>query len=342
MVLPRPATVEGRRTQAKLLIHGIGWATVWGAGVRALAAEVELLDLPAPRGLRPDELLVEVQAAGVGHWDEIARTGGWDLGRLPPMALGVEAAGVVLAAGEGLVTFKPGDRVLAHSAPLRDQGAWSEQFVVPAASAAVLPEAVPFDVGGGFPVPALTADQALSEGVGLGPGQVVLVHGAGGVTGTLIVRLAVSRGATVVATASARSASRLRQAGAEVVVDSRSPAWADQLRARVGDRGFDAAVNAVPNGAASVLDLVREGGRLATITSDPPPAQRGVEVQEVYVAPDGARLQGLTAMLAAGTLPLPVGAAYPLGSAKDALAHVLRGSDGNAIVVGIGPLKMPR
>ena len=115
----------------------------------------------------------------------------------------------------------------------------------------------------------------------------------------------------------------------------RSPGgWRDELRAEVGDRGFDAAVNAVPNGAASMVDPVREGGRLVTITSDPPPEQRGVAVQEVYVAPDGARLQRLTAMLAAGTLPLPVAAAFPLGSAKDAFAHVLRGTDGSAIVVG--------
>ena len=55
------------------------------------------------------------------------------------------------------------------------------------------------------------------------------------------------------------------------------------------------------------------------------------------MAPDGARLQRLTAMLAAGTLPLPVAAAFPLGSPKDTLAHVLRGTDGNAIVVVPAP-----
>jgi len=53
------------------------------------------MELPGPGELRPDELLIEVRSAGAGNWDEIARTGGWDLGRQPPMALGVEAAGVV-------------------------------------------------------------------------------------------------------------------------------------------------------------------------------------------------------------------------------------------------------
>ena len=66
-----------------------------GAGVRQFGGIVEVLELPGPRGLRPDEVLIDVQACGVGNWDEFARTGGWDLGIRPPMALGVEAAGLV-------------------------------------------------------------------------------------------------------------------------------------------------------------------------------------------------------------------------------------------------------
>ena len=69
------------------------------AGIRRYSAPVEPLELPGPGEPRPDEVLVDVRSAGVGNWDEIARTGGWDLGRQPPMALGVEAAGVVARAG---------------------------------------------------------------------------------------------------------------------------------------------------------------------------------------------------------------------------------------------------
>ena len=54
-----------------------------------------------------------------------------------------------------------------------------------------------------------------------------------------------------------------------------------------------------------MLDLVKDGGRLATITSDPPDSTRGVEVHEVYVSPDGARLERLTALLAAGNSTSP-------------------------------------
>src|SRR5215467_4498788 len=69
------------------------------AGIHKYSDPVEPLDLPDPGGLRSDEVLVEVRCCGLGNWDDIARTGGWDLGRQPPMALGVEAAGVIAGIG---------------------------------------------------------------------------------------------------------------------------------------------------------------------------------------------------------------------------------------------------
>jgi NADPH:quinone reductase-like Zn-dependent oxidoreductase len=131
-----------------------------GAGIEAFSRPVKLLDFEEPGALADDELLLDVNVAGVGNWDEIARVGGWDLGRQPPIALGVQAAGTVRAVGGKAGGFRVGDRVLTHSAPFRYQGAWSQYFVVPEAAVAVLPEAVPLEAAGGFPVPALTADQA--------------------------------------------------------------------------------------------------------------------------------------------------------------------------------------
>src|SRR5262245_57362872 len=184
------------------------------AGIRRYSAPVEPLGLPGPGELRPDEVLVEVRGCGAGNWDEIARTGGWDLGRQPPMALGVEVAGVVDRAGGAVTGFAAGDRVMTHSLPLRAQGGWAEWFVAAAADVAVVPDAVPFEVAAALPVPALTADQALRGALGAGPGATVLVNGASGVTGMLLVTLARHLGAEVIATAGAGSAPRVLAAGA--------------------------------------------------------------------------------------------------------------------------------
>jgi NADPH:quinone reductase-like Zn-dependent oxidoreductase len=105
----------------------------------------------------------------------------------------------------------------------------------------------------------------------------VLVHGAGGVTGGLIVQLAVHLGAQVIATASGASTARARAMGAAEVLDYRDPGWPERVRALAGaGSGADAAVNAARAGAAGAVRAVRDGGRLATITSDLPPAERGI------------------------------------------------------------------
>jgi NADPH:quinone reductase-like Zn-dependent oxidoreductase len=133
------------------------------AGIEAFGDEVRMLELAAPSSPASDEVVLSVRAAGVGHWDEIVRIGDWDVGRRPPLALGVEAAGVVAAVGEDVTGLAPGDEVLTHPVPLRHQGAWAEWLVAPAAVVASKPAGVPWEVAAAFPVPALTADQALTE-----------------------------------------------------------------------------------------------------------------------------------------------------------------------------------
>src|SRR5689334_10630216 len=94
------------------------------AGIRQVGAGIEMIDVGEPRPLADDEVLLEVRAAGVGNWDEFVRTGGWDTGAGPPMALGVEAAGLVMAAGQAVRDWVPGDAVMTHPVPLRDQSIW--------------------------------------------------------------------------------------------------------------------------------------------------------------------------------------------------------------------------
>ena len=91
------------------------------AGIDAFGGEVRMLELAAPPPPAPDEVVIAVHAAGVGNWDEIVRVGNWDVGRRPPLALGVEAAGVVAAIGDQVTSVSRGDEVLTHPLPLRHQ-----------------------------------------------------------------------------------------------------------------------------------------------------------------------------------------------------------------------------
>jgi len=310
------------------------------AGVRQLGGAVEALELPGPRGLRPDEILLDVRACGVGNWDEFVRTGDWDTGARPPMALGVEAAGIVAATGSAVSGLSAGDRVMTHSLPLRVQGTWAEAFIAAAGHVAPIAPDVPFDVAAALPVPALTADQALGDALDVQPGQTVLVNGASGVTGGLLVQLAAHRGATVIATASASAAGRMLEMGAAHVLDYHQSDWPAQVRALTGG-GADAAANAAPAGARDAVQAVREGGRLATITHDPPPPERDITVRAVEVEPDGPRLSRLGRLVAQGALTVPVAEPLALDQAAEALSRVRRGTHGAAVVLRPTPVRNP-
>src|SRR5262249_53012746 len=184
------------------------------AGITALGEPVEILEVDELAPPSEGEVLIDVVAAGIGNWDELVRIGSWQIGGPAPMALGTEAAGTVAAVGSGVAEGREGDGGITHPLPLRRHGTWTGRGLAPAATVARRPPAASWEAGGAFPIPALTAAQALDEALGIESGDWVVVNGAGGVTGGLLVQLAAARGARVIATASAKKAERIRRYGA--------------------------------------------------------------------------------------------------------------------------------
>ena len=302
------------------------------AGIRRLGAQVEMIEVGEPRPLAGDEVLLEVRAAGVANWDEFVRTGGWNVGARPPMALGVAAAGTVLAAGQAVGGWAPGDAVMTHPVPLRDQGTWAPRLIAPAGLLARKPPSASWEAAAAFPVPALTAEQVLGA-LNIHAGEQLLIHGAGGVTGGLLVALAVLRGAEVIATAGPASQQRVAARGARHIIDYHDQDWPDEVRAITGRHGAAAAANAASGGAASAIRAVADGGRLATITSDPPSQQRGITVSSIYVRADGNQLRNLAQQFGDGQLEIPVAASYRLTDAAQALAQATGGHAAGAIAL---------
>src|SRR5919201_585616 len=228
------------------------------AGIRRIGGPIELLDIPEAPAPKPDELVIDVYAAGVANWDYIVRRCGWDVGTSPPMALGVEAAGTVRAVGSDVARFRLGDEILTHSFPLRYQGAWAEEFVAPESHVAPKPSSMDRRVAGLFAVPALIAYQAV-ERLGVKAGDQLLVNGAGGVTGSMLVAVAVQRGVRVIAVAGARSAGRIKAFGASTVLDYKDAGWMREAQRLTGNR-LSYVVNAVPSAASSLMALSHDDG----------------------------------------------------------------------------------
>src|SRR5512132_1276779 len=188
------------------------------AGITALGEPVEIFEVDELAAPAADEVLIDVAAAGIGNWDELVRIGGWQIGGPAPMAL-------------------------------RRHGTWAGRMLAPAATVAARPPATSWEAGGAFPIPALTAAQTLDEALGIESGGWVVVNGAGGVTGGLLVQLAAARGARVIATASAKKAERIRDYGASEVLDYHGD-WPALVREITGG-GAPKAVNAARGQAAT-------------------------------------------------------------------------------------------
>jgi NADPH2:quinone reductase len=154
---------------------------------------VEQRPTPAPG---PDEVIVDVKAAGINLMDSYVRRGMTD-GVPLPLALGVDGAGVVIAAGEN-ATAKIGDRV----AWAWVAGSYAELVAVPNERAIAIPDRVSFEAAAGGLMQGLTARHLCFDAVPVPEGAIVLVHSAASGVGRMLTQLVTRRGGRVIATVS--------------------------------------------------------------------------------------------------------------------------------------------
>ncbi|HSC26685.1 MAG TPA: medium chain dehydrogenase/reductase family protein [Vicinamibacterales bacterium] len=199
----------------------------------------------------PGELRIRVRAAGVNFADILARLGLYPDAPPPPMVVGYEVAGRVEGVGGGVTGFSEGERVVA----LTRFGGYSDTVVVPAGQVFRVPEALSDSEAAAVPVNYLTAALALYRMAALNPGEVVLVHNAGGGVGIAATQLARLRRATVIGTASAFKHDALRSFGIDHAIDYRHADVAMEVRRITRGRGADVILD--PIGGRSFLESYR-------------------------------------------------------------------------------------
>jgi NADPH:quinone reductase-like Zn-dependent oxidoreductase/acyl carrier protein len=191
----------------------------------------------------------------------------WAMGLLPPealedgfagMTIGMECAGTVVAAGEGVSRFSVGDRVMAFA-----PAAFSTHLCVDARAVMALPASIGEVAGATIPVAFLTAYYALVELARLKGGETVLVHGGAGGVGLAALQVARLCGARVIATAGSREKRALLTAlGAEHVLDSRSLAFVPAVEKLTGGAGVDVVLNSLSGDAMErSIGLLKPFGR---------------------------------------------------------------------------------
>ena len=148
----------------------------------------------------PGEVLVKVEAAGVGPWDGWIRAGKSALPQPLPLTLGSDLSGEIVAVGPGVSDLRVGDQVYGVTNP-RFVGAYAEYALASAAMVSRKPTSLTYIEAASVPVIAVTAWQALFDQAQLKAGQTVVIHGAAGNVGAYAVQLARRAGVRTIATA---------------------------------------------------------------------------------------------------------------------------------------------
>lgn len=292
-----------------------------------------LEDIPAP-DVFAGQLLVRVEAAALNPLDKLVASG---VARQfftidPPLTVGTDLAGEVVAVGSGVTGFRAGDPVVAWL-DAGSGGAVAEFALVPASACVPRPIALSAVDGSAIPTAGITAWHALFSAGQVQAGETVLIHAAAGGVGGFAVQFAKLAGATVIATASGDGVALAHSLGADTVVDYRSEDFA-----------------AIASDVNVVLDLVggetqvrsyktlRSGGRLIS-TIMPPDADmaaaHGVKASMFYAKPFADRLGELVETIAERGLKVVIDTVEPVEGFDRAWERQTSGRARGKIVVRI-------
>jgi len=211
----------------------------------------------------PNDVLIQVRAAGVNFSDVLSRQGLNPEGPKPPYILGLETAGDVVSVGEQVAGLRPGQRVLAYHL----KGGYAERVAVPVGQVFALPDSVPYQAAVLLPLNYGTAYAALYRTGPVEPGMRVFIHAAAGGVGMAAVDLARRAGLEIVAAASTYfKRSRLIAEGVKHVVPARRMRVHKTARRIYGGPAFDIVLDSI--GGRSITDglrALRPGGRVVSL-----------------------------------------------------------------------------
>lgn len=317
--------------------------------------EVGFEQVPRPT-LKPDELLVEVHAAGVNPIDNMILTGMFKpvIKLQLPAVMGSDLAGVVTQIGSAVTRFKVGDAIFASIFDL-GTGSIAEFAVVPERVAALKPDNLDFVQAASIPMVGLTSWQALKQRANLMPGQKVFIPAGSGGIGTFAIQLAKHLGATVGTTTSAANIELVRSLGADEIVDYKTQAFERVLS------GYDVVLGTTKGDAIEKsVGILNRGGKIVSLVGPLDKAfaktrrlnvflafvfglmsrkirslakKHDVTYSLLFVHPDGAQLNEIGNLISAERIKPVIDRVFSFEQAKEALDYLAQGRAKGKVVV---------
>lgn len=319
--------------------------------------QLAFADIPRPV-IKPDEMLVQVHAAGLNPIDNLVPTGTFKpiLKLRLPATMGSDLAGVVVEVGNRVTRFKLGDAVFASIFDL-GTGALAEYAVVPESVAAVKPTNLDFVQAASIPMVGLTSWQALKERARIKSVQKVFIPAGSGGIGTFAIQLAKYLGATVGTTTSTGNVGLVQRLGADEVIDYKKQEFEEVLH------GYDVVLGTVRgDGLEKSLRILKPKSSVVSLVGPPDAAfarargmnflmrfvfgllsskiihrakKVGAEYSFVFVHPDGHQLSEIGKLLDSGHIVPVIDKVFPFDQTKEALAYLKEGRAKGKVVIKI-------
>lgn len=280
----------------------------------------------------PGQIRIRQRACGVNFIDTYFRTGLYPAPSLPFIA-GNEGAGEVVAVGEGVTAFKPGDRV-AYTGPL---GGYAEERLFPADRTVKLPDGISYEQAAGMMLKGMTAQYLVRRTFRVEKGHTILIHAAAGGVGTIVSQWAKHLGATVIGTAGSPEKAKLAKAnGCDHVILYDSEDFVARVKEITGGRGCDVVYDGIGKATfPQSLDCIRPLGMFVSFGSASGPIEAfniGLLMQKgslfatrptlnTYIANNDdlqATAKDLFAVVESGAVKIPISHTYPLKDAQTA------------------------
>ncbi|MGY6157661.1 NADP-dependent oxidoreductase [Paraburkholderia strydomiana] len=317
--------------------------------------EIGFAEVPRPT-LKPDELLVQVHAAGLNPIDNMIPSGTFKpvLKLELPATLGSDIAGVVTEVGSNVTRFKPGDAIFASLFDL-GRGSIAEFAAVPESVAASKPVNLDFVQAAAVPMVGLTSWQALKERAHLQAGQKVFIPAGSGGIGTFAIQLAKHFGARVGTTTSTGNLQLVTSLGADEVVDYKKQEFEKVLD------GYDVVLGTIRGDAIEKsIGILRPGSKIVSLIGPLDAAfararrlnfilrlvfglmsrkikrlakRRDVAYSFLFMRPDGAQLSEIGELLRSEQVRPVIDKVFPFEQAKEALEYLAQGRAKGKVVV---------
>jgi len=318
---------------------------------------MRLGEMPEP-GLRDDDVLIEIHAAGLNVLDSKIKSGAFKL-ILPygmPLVLGHDVAGVVTRVGSRVRQFKVGDEVYSR-VPDRRIGTFAQFIAVNENDVAPKPRNITMEEAASIPLVGLTVWQALVETADLKKAQKVFIQAGSGGVGTFAIQLARHLGATVATTTSSANSDLVKRLGADVVIDYRKDDFEKVLQ------NYDVVLHSQDAAALQKsLRVLKPGGTLVSISGPPDPAfargigapwfvrlivrllsagvrkragRRDLKYAFLFMRASGHQLREITRLIEAGAIRPVIDRVFPFESTNEALTYIEAGRAKGKVVVKI-------